>query len=636
MPDAVTVINVPNAGAGADAYTRFAYALGDLLTSASAEVARLQAAAIEDALRSDLDQMTGSYLRALRALVTGWADATAKVPAREEHRRERGTAKRQLLEYLVRTQRAVRPKDLDDVLTIRPESRSRLLAQLTADGLVERLEATAAVDDGRAVRYRATPDGTNLVTQGHRLGLPAAEVSDAEVAHAKAAVARSLLAKAQEARRDAIPLAASGDAEPDPASLPGAATLDRVLAVAADVDDDMLVVDALGERATCLRQAGLKKRAAIVLDSSAFQGVVSSGRVAADYARGREAYERGRLAMLSPRTRPQSLGLLLDADRLLTPWTDAPVRVWNAVAVSECHRQTGNVLGALKYASLAQHLADRGEDDFARAKASLHLAFIHRVLGQATAAASAIDRAETLASSRGYASMLVECNYHRGETLRYRGKVGEAKSLLRSAADAMGVDKTPRRGWAFALSALGACFFDDGDVVLAETLLSQALSVAKTCRSADAEALTMRRLGVLYTRQEQFDAATNHLNGALRLYSRGMAENLIGQLECRTALSFNASSRKQSLRGAEKSLEKLAQIDLAPAEVWKDSTRMTLVDRWVYNALVETATQQEEPVVTATEVKHLWGELYSDGIAAYPNVQHGLSLMGKEPALVVN
>lgn len=626
MASSLNVVPVPSVH-DEDTITRFAYAVGAHLANAGDEVARMQAAVIESATHVDTQGIASAPLLALRALVTGLADGRAKREELDRLQPVPGTLRQRALAYLVRSQRSVRPHELEKILGVQGPQVARELKRLTEDGLVEKLDVADRDFDKRAAHYSATDRGRAAIQHARRLGVPDAEVSSEEVLEAKRRAVRAMLAEAKAARR----AGANADETADQ-------VLDRLLTSVPALGDDILSVDTVGEKATSLRQRGVAKQASALLRSPTIASIATSGRPAASYAQARQSYELGKLTMSTPRGAARALVEFQAAETLLDAWPDAALGVWNRLAISECSRLTGDVLSALEFANEAHELATRCDDDFARARSGLHLAFIHRLLGQPTAAISLIDKVERLADKGGYASLLAECNFHRGEALRYKGETEQAFDLLKAASEAMESETRPRRGLAFALSAWGACAFDGGDRKAALMLLRRALEVAESTKAQDAEALTRRRLGVLESARGRNDDANELLLDAHRMYRVAGLES-IGQLECSTALAASPMGWKlhgtKALRGAERTLERLTKIDLNQRTgVGPKVERFNLIDRWVFKQLIECAESHADSDVSPAEVRMLWNELHDEGIAPWRNVQHGRSPMGKEPVNV--
>lgn len=599
---------------------QFARALGGRLTSFTAEEASAQASLVQRASRTAQTEFDRGIYEGLRLAIDGLGRQLARDTTIAATAQGDGPAVQRLLAALAVARTPMRPSEISAALSLANTSVSRLLRSMSAEGLVEKRKR-AIRTDARAVTYALTAAGEDLLHR-HRSATTGDHTPTPEdLRRSRLRSARSILEGVQERLRRGETTARDDDA------------LERIIATATADHDEQLAVDAMGERATAARQ-----RSTTATDEnspalgSAFAALEAS---AADntYAEARHEYELGKLLVSSARTVREAQTHFHRAHQLLSKWPAAPTNVWNDLALSECSRVSGDIFEAVEFAYRAHHTATTREDPFATAKAGIQLGLAYRTAGMAEPAETLLAGVRKMSEENAFTDLVAESCLHLGEVVRYRGDVKEASALLHAATEGFEGRSRTGRGLAFAISALGACYFDaqagESDLERSQDALRRALEVSLRANATDAQALTMRRLGVVATNLGQDDEGRQLINEALALYEDHPAKSVIGQLECRTSLAAGRDGSPEDLKHA---LILLETVSGDVADRPDHSTAARVVDRWVFESLQSSATHFDDSQSMST-VKRCWSELMDLNLAGGRQIRKGRSAMGKEPIL---
>ena len=618
------VVTPPNPGSSELALLNFARALGSRLGLLSEEVARLQAAVIQSATTESSGEFERGLYEGLRLALRGHAGRVVLDQERTELAEGEGPAVQRVLAALSVARTPQRPTELAATLGVTQPYLSRLLKAMTEDQLLVRSTASIPTDK-RAVTYALSAAGEDVLLAGRRTGLiAAAEPTAEEIRRTRLRSARSMLEGVQERRRKGQ----ARDLDVD--------VLNRIYKTALADEDQVLAVDVIGEQATAGRQNLLALPAPASKSGTGNALTVLKGMAGTDsYALARHQYELGKRELATTGRVGVAWERFMRTEELLGDSPHAPIRVWNELALSECSRMTGKVFDAVDYAERAYDVALGREDSFATVKSGIQLGLAYRTIGMVEPCDALLTSVLELASTHAYPHLIAESRFHLGEATRYRGHIDEAARLLERATRELREAGGSPRGLAFAVSALGACYFDEGlsRVMLTRSrdMLAQALEISERANAIDAQALTMRRLGyVTIVLGEDPVRGGKFIERALSMYRTKSTTSLVGQLECHANL-VELGVTKPRLRSAIDVLKRVR--DRANDVVVARDRQVRIVDRWVMESLRGGARRLDDDESTEV-VTQCWSDLKARGVAGSERVQKGRSAMGKEPALV--
>ncbi|MFY0405452.1 ArsR family transcriptional regulator [Solicola sp. PLA-1-18] len=601
------------------------------------------------------------YLDALRLVLRGFLDGMERQHQAEKVADTIDSARYRILRLLAVTPR--RRAQLPELTGLSDSHISRVLAALSNEGLVGKTKAPLGLD-ARAVLWRATVAGEELVAQTARFGLhpdvDADAASDEALNRANQLAARSMLADARSARRklwEGEKLPDSEESPPEAVRKAHLTRLRRVLDSDVAEFDKWLALEVTGELLTATRLSGgtLEDQETLERRLEERSGQSPIGHFAA----GLLAFHLGKRSQGDAHgTHTTALDYFDDAEahfRVVEGHRIAGVlaaEAWNRLAAGDAHRRAGNIAGALKWTQRAFESAKEAEEPYAVLKSGITLGLLHRTAGEPDRCIHLLGGIRNLAIEHGYTTLAAQCDFHVGEASRYKGALGEAGVLLRAAVEVL-ADRDPKTH-AFALSALGAWAFDTAaseegvsrqrDLRQCRDTLRQALDAAERTVLPDAQALCLRRLGLVEAVLGNQSDAKVAVGEALELYSSQRVMSRIGQVECHATLA-RMTADPTEVRAASGALG-----DLARGSVWLVGPRgpksdafalsghsLRLVDRWVYENLkgaVSITHDDEQLQMVRTKLPEAWKSLYTVGLAGGLQVQAGRSPMGKEPLVL--
>lgn len=610
-------VEVPQAGADRVAMGRFAHMLGTQMPTWDAPAARSVAAALARAHASRESEAEAGVLFGLLLAVRGVADKldhiaqTAALSAHEP-------AKLRVLEF-VRFSRNARPVEVAREVKLTTHYASRLLKSMVDEGLLAKL-GRGESGDGRASVYALTPWGQEQLDRARRGGEVGSDMNDAEVRANQVGMLRDDLIIEQEARR-------AGGSDVAVARK----HLEAMARLAADLGEPDLEVDILSELSTALRQAGQADDARALVEER-----FDTPTFATDRGVLRRSYENAKLEMLTPRPDFAHVKDLLASARSLAPTSD-PLSVWIDLTDSDRARLEGNFVASLNIAHRALHQARETGHAFSHIKAGVQIALIARTAGLRSER-PLLERVLENAETSGYGVLAAECRLQLGELHRALGRQNEAYTLLFEAEQALGSHSSGRAA-AFAASAVAACAYEqahaasDSPRIDVQKKLLFALQLADDAGAADAQALTLRRLGVVASDLGENADAVRYLELARELYATSNRRSVVGELECQAALAALTTTRSATRAAVNASVLLLDVLaDRALNVVDEPDTPASILEPWVLRGLVESAEQADQPeVVDRIHAQH---QKLRDAKFVGARTQKAITTMGREPVLI--
>jgi tetratricopeptide (TPR) repeat protein len=418
------------------------------------------------------------------------AGREAEGHAERIHRIERDEPlRRQILEALA--QEPWTPSELAASLGVRTETVSRKLTALRNEGLVE---SRPVEGDRRRRHYTATEEilaaGGVELSRHRAYGEPVVPVEAS--AEEESAFLRLALEEAVELRRRSNQLAEA------------AGRLHIVLREARKRDDKPLIVEALAELVTTLRQEGKVEEVSSLLDEleSFGSGEVQESPALALPALAHREYALGRLGCTDIRALTESSAHLISAANLYQQLAERPHylpaakwserRAWSIVSHADNLRARSDYDKALPRAIEALRIFDQIEDNYGLTYSFFLLGFCLRLSGSFDAAHECLGEALKLAEAHSFERFQANALMQLGEVMRCRGELPAARSALEEScerAERLGLGVTS----AFARSALGAVAFDEHRFAEAQRSLGEAQSIFAGHRHMTGLALNIRR-----------------------------------------------------------------------------------------------------------------------------------------------
>ena len=384
---------------------------------------------------------------------------------------------------------------LAESLDVRDESVSRIVTKLREDGLVE---TDTDPNDRRERPHFLTPAGEIELSRHHAYGGPSRDSVKPPTHRQRVTFLYSALRAAVLMRQETN-------------QLQDAATrISIVLREARKIRDGGLVIEAINELATTLRQIPaadeeikplLDELEAISLGNSPFtQPALVMPAIA------HREYSLGRLGENSDNERTRRERHLIGATNLYAQLAADPYHLepsnwkerqgWGLIALARNLRTQSMFEAALKEAAKALHLFEEIEDPYGRSHCHYVFGDCLRLLGDFDRAWDWLKDARVLAEEHCYERFQAELLMQMGEVLRCRGRFDEAQVALeesRDRAEAMGLQVTQ----SFAHSALGAVAYHRRDLETAKSETSLAHQGFKRLRHRQGLALNARRRGAV-------------------------------------------------------------------------------------------------------------------------------------------
>jgi tetratricopeptide (TPR) repeat protein len=612
---------------GPQALARFAYALTRHLRSSPEEVGRRQAAALEAAAAQREDAAQRAILETLRLVARASADAAVDERRARELRQE-GPLRQRVLTVLQGSADGLRPAEIGARLNVHANSLSRLLNQMARAGLLEKYVPHNSLD-GRAVHYRISAAGEADAADARRLEVVPVDLSEAGLARSRHEAARNILEGVVERRRKGV-VGKEDDLE----------RVRRVAAVAAETGDNVLLADAIGEQVTQLRHSVPAAGASSV--GARVRRALEHLPAFDDYAQARRFYEEGRLQLAKLTVDPSEPAALFTRtlDHLHSH-PDSGLNVWARLALAETCRRDGALEAAIRHAGRAYDFAVEQGRTYPELRAGLELGMAYRIAGQVRQGSQLLRRVVANADGSGYDDLQAEAQFQLGELRRYQGELSEASDLFDRASEGLeGTDRLRRRR-AYFLSARGALLFDMTDqsdqqrtrrLAAAHELLAEAVRIAHEAKVPAAEALSLRRLGIVLAQEGRDDEAIEKFEDALAIYSSRRTQSLVGQLECRASLAM-VNPAGQTIDEATEVFDQVVQRLASKSSDTEGPTLGVVIDPWLHKSLLANA-RRVHATAAIERVDAGWSELHSRRLAAGQSSSNGLSVMGKEPLLI--
>lgn len=398
--------------------------------------------------------------------MTRRADEQAK---RIQSAEQTAPLRRRILEALRDTRRTTR--DLAAELEVRAESVSRIVTDLRAEGM---LESETDRDDKRQRHHSLTAAGETELSRYFAYGAPQHDL--VEPSHRQRSdFLYSALEAAVLMRRETH-------------QLEDAATrISVVLREARKLGDGGLVVEAISELATTLRQIPTEdSEVEPLLDEleaiSLGKGPVAKPTLAMPAIAHRE-YALGRLGEHRDSEEERRERHLIVAANLYQQLAAAPYHLepakwrerqgWGLIGLARILHMRSRFEDALVEAAKALRLFEEIENPYGRAHCQYVFGNCLRLLGDFEGAWTWLKDAQAVAEEHSYERFRAKLLWQMGEVMRCRGQIEDAQAALeesRDRADAMGL-KVVR---AFAYSALGGVAFHRRDLQRAELELGRA------------------------------------------------------------------------------------------------------------------------------------------------------------------
>jgi len=384
---------------------------------------------------------------------------------------------------------------LAERMDVHDESVSRVITKLREEGLIG---TDTDPNDRRERPHFLTPAGEIELSRHHAYGGPGRSPVVSPSHRQRVAFLYSALKAAVLMRQETN-------------QLQDAATrISIVLREARKINDGGLVIEAINELATTLRQipAGdkeirplLDELEAISLGNSPF----TKPTLVMPAIAHRE-YSLGRLGENSDNEGTRRARHLIGATNLYAQLAADPYHLepsnwkerqgWGLIALARNLRGQSMFEAALEEAAKALHLFEEIENPYGRSHCHYVFGDCLRLLGDFDGAWEWLKDGRALAEEHCYERFKAELLMQMGEVLRCRGKFDEAQAALeesRDLADAMGLQVTQ----SFAHSALGAVAFHRRDLDTSRAELTQALQGFKRLRHRQGLALNARRRGAV-------------------------------------------------------------------------------------------------------------------------------------------
>lgn len=388
------------------------------------------------------------------------------------------------------------PSGLAGELGVSKEEVSRLLKRLLRE---DRVEFTGIEGDRRRRLYRLTPEGERAF--GRHLAFGAAEPRPHAPGRERLlALAWAGLQNALRMRRQANRLDEAVE------------RMRMVLRQAEDLHEEDLLIDTMAELAATLRQAcryeeldavmlGFERMAcgthpggssALVLPATAHRqyelgrmregGVIDAGARARHLETAESLYgELGQFA--EPHRKPA--------------WVQR--EGWSVLSLASNLRERSQLEQAVEKASSAMSCFQGIQDDYGLSRSLFVIGLCLRLMGDFPGSWSHLTRALKLAQEHTFERFQTDTLLQMGDVQRCMGHIEPARLLLSEAlAQANRMDLLVMQ--AFAVSSLGACCYQEGELDAARRDLNRAQALFKQCGHREGLALNSRRRAVVKCR----------------------------------------------------------------------------------------------------------------------------------------